>query len=500
MSALETLETLLKAFPSPPKRGQKSPDDDDEPAPGMDDSDGGGDGFDDADDSAPAGDVDGDGDADIEDDDAPPPDDDGDVDGPPEGAPGAGGGMPPGAGTPGAGAAGGGDANALAQQLVQAERDYYAAKGFHGDPHHNTHRALDTLMRIMRKFVRAVTGGQMVDGMQPQGAAPGAPGEGAPGPDDEDGDIDPDADDEEGFDDDGEGADPEGGDAYDDTAFDGDDDESGGDFDGDGDVDEDDEQKARLKRFGKSRAAMEHGYRVFARKHGHEAFLGLRKAQPANDGGWHYPENDQLSKGIWDFRDRDVENVAKVPEQFLFPYLVAFIEAAYQDCCAYAEDVQSDAAKSAARIMLKLVTLLPNSANLKAAATKYKITEAGIAKILLDKGIIKSADGRTADVSTDAQSIAAMGGMGKSDRDWWAQRADLARAQVPLKLTPLPASVKVIDDRVIPTMVPAASPRFYGRDALAKATVGTSCDIHNSQDKTKTDMLAHPFAKCSCPR
>lgn len=517
MSALDSLETMLKAFPPPsPPKAKKPGVDEEEPDPSAppsnDGSDGGGDGLDDGSTPPGQGDDDSDGipNADDPDDDGDGVPDEQDGDTPDDGS------VPPGddaaaqAGAPGA-QGGGGDQTALAEQLVQAERDFYAAVGFHGQNHHNTQRAMDTFHRIVRKFVRAVTGGQVSDDMAPgqeagaqgqPGASgkppPGVPGKGAApaGPGDADGDGVPD---EQDADADGDG--------YDDDAFDGAGDDNAppgaGDDDAAPPADDEDPQAAKLKKqFGKSRRLMEHGYRVFARKHGVEAFVGLRKAFPANDNSWYYPELDALTKGTYDFRDRDVERVSKVPEQFLFPYLVAFVEAAYQECC-YDETAKDDPAKAASKIMLKLVTLLPNSANLKSAAEKYKVTEAGIAKILKDKGIITpvaTEAARYAATPRDADSLAAMGVTGFGKSDWWGERADLAHAQVPLRLVPPPAGAQLVDDRAASLRVQPIRPNYGGRDTLAKATISSSCIIHASADHSKTGMLAHSFAKCSCPR
>lgn len=65
---------------------------------------------------------------------------------------------------------GGGDVAGLVQQIAAAEEDFYAARGAHGDGHHRTDAAMETLHKLMRKLVRQV-GGQM-----PQVGKPGAPG------------------------------------------------------------------------------------------------------------------------------------------------------------------------------------------------------------------------------------------------------------------------------------------------------------------------------------
>lgn len=503
MEALAALEDLVKAFP-PPKK-PKSKDDEQDGAGADDDSDGGGD-------PASAGafppgskpDNDNGGDADPDADGDANGDDDGDGDGPPNAPPGQPGQddeMPPGApgGTPAT--AGGGDVNGIATQLVQAERDFYAARGFHGDNHHNTSRALDIFHRLVRKLVRAVTGGKVVDDAAPgddmEGgdAPPGAPGQQPPGAPSGEGP--------------GEDFDGDGMDNADDPDADGDgiDDGSDDDFepadsDGDGVPDDEDEDTPPKSRFGIAKAsrAMLHGYRAFAKAHGLEAFLGLRKAMPEHDGSWIYPWSDELVKGTYEFQDRD--NMGTVPEQFLQAYLVAFIEAAYDEMCR-GTPCANDVDVCASKIMVRLVTLIPRASNLKRAAEAYKVTESAIGRMLKQRGVISIA--AAASVG-DAASLDAMGASGLASSmqlsgksDWFGTLSDV-RSGVPLKRSEGPKLLQLVDDRRPITSVRALRPDYSSRDTIVKANRSDSCTIHSNVDPHTLDMIVHPFAKCTCPR
>jgi hypothetical protein len=82
---------------------------------------------------------------------------------------------------------GGDDPQSLAEQIAEAEKDYYAAKGFHGAHHHNTLALLDTYHKLVRKLVRAVEGGSAPDQGVPEeqdGAEPGADEQGDSAPPD----------------------------------------------------------------------------------------------------------------------------------------------------------------------------------------------------------------------------------------------------------------------------------------------------------------------------
>lgn len=264
--------------------------------------------------------------------------------------------------------------------------------------------------------------------------------------------------------------------------------QEGGDPDGDGFSDEEDGNPAR--------SAMQKGYRAFAAKHGLDVFVGLTPLLP------------ELRKSTYDFRD--TENMSEVPEQFFMAYLVAFIEAAYVECCQGGPAANSPD-KSAATIMLKLVTMIPRASNLQRVATKYNVTEKSIAKILKDKGIISVAQAAADDyvssgMSTDADSWRASGAeqMVRSEAPAWAQvlpeHADMHHGGSRLRLVPREVKpTSVVNDRVAPMRAPGFGARFDGREVIAKASTSSYCRIHSPVDMQKTDTLTHAFAKCTCP-
>ena len=85
-----------------------------------------------------------------------------------------------------------GNTQSLAQELAALEKDYYAARGLHGNGSGKAEVQLDKYHRVVRKLVRAVTGsaapgqpGEQVEDAGPQEVAPGeqapeAPPEAAP--------------------------------------------------------------------------------------------------------------------------------------------------------------------------------------------------------------------------------------------------------------------------------------------------------------------------------
>lgn len=451
---LDAIDLLLKAVPpfkkkpsagnGAPTGSDTQPDDQDGQAGSSLDDDQDGDGISD--------DQDGDGDGDgIPDDDEGDPDDEGGEEDPDDDD------LPPGEGE-----AGGDDPQSLIQQLADAERDYYAAKGYHGAQHHNTGALLDQYHKLVRKLVRATQGGQGLP--DPQSSQPGQqakPGqeEQSMGPGEEDGEV-PEGDEE----------DPEGEedpDAEDDAAsFGGEDDDSSG---------------KKKNPFGKS---MERLFRA-----------------------------EGLRKGLDGFTDS--ETSVDIPDRFLMPYLVSFVETSYGVVSQESPEHMYDAQAMAERVMRQLVHSIGSSRNLRRAASRYQLTQDAVAKILRDRQIISATQALASKspLPTDEESNDAMQASGMSgavfqlsqDSDWFkalpAEQHALSSTSV-LSFAPSEQLQVRFEERPDPNFrksfdYAAGVPE---RETLVKASIDGKCHIHGFAAVQQTNMLSHEFVTCSCPR
>lgn len=381
----------------------------------------------------------------------------------------------------------GDDPQSLIQQIADAERDYYAAKGFHGPQHHNAMALLDTYHKLVRKLVRAVQGGQG--------------GQGAQGPGDEeqvdeqDVEMEPDDQDADG---------------------DGTPDDQDVDADGDGQKDtgaEDDQASAKPPAFGKKQPAEPPAF-------GKEQPPKKPKGKPFGKSEralgkslFHALQRDVLRKGLDGFAD-DGTDVA-IPDRFLMPYLVSFIETSYGVVSQESPQHMYNEQEMAQRIMCQLVQSLSTSKNLRTAASRYKITQAAVAQILRDRQIISVTESLAAKstLPTDEDSHAATGSAGISGavfqlsqgNEWFkALDADQHAHSSSSKLSYAPSphkQTRFVDDRRVPHFGRAANVAldYSERDRVAKASIAGNCVIHGYHAVQQTDMLTHAFGACSCP-
>jgi hypothetical protein len=234
--------------------------------------------------------------------------------------------------------------------------------------------------------------------------------------------------------------------------------------------------------------------------------------------------SDEMQKGLYQFQGL---GSGEVPDQYLYDYLCAFVEEAYEherqekvhqntlvppsSTGASIEDVWATA------VFNELVSMMGSNANLKRAAVKYNVTKDVIAHILRSKGLVRPfSDAGT--WTSDYDSMRAMDGEGVTRP---LVLSESARAQyrdiVPdpfghnvgvalAKAEPAPTAPLFIDDSHDPhgNLAKAERARLalvdYRQNAEWRPNVSPTCMIHGSADLTKSMNLSNPHARCTCPR
>ncbi len=225
-----------------------------------------------------------------------------------------------------------------------------------------------------------------------------------------------------------------------------------------------------------------------------------------------------LQKGLYDFKGYDRKNDRALPARYLFDYLCAFVEEAYEHEKkepAHKNISARDLPMAMARcIMNELVQCLPKNPNLMRACNRYKCNQDTIAQLLVSKGILKP---KSDTLWTDSDSAAAMGAGGI-----------LAESEV--MAYSLPPAPFIKSDPFAPTGRPLAPPvqhenlaghipndrmdpaaalsmrkatemneMWFGSELLpAGATVAYDCPVHSGRDMTKSQNLWNPMQPCRC--
>lgn len=228
---------------------------------------------------------------------------------------------------------------------------------------------------------------------------------------------------------------------------------------------------------------------------------------------FHALQRNVLRKGLDGFAD-DGTDVA-IPERFLMPYLVSFIETSYGVVSQESPQQMYNEQAMAQAIMGQLVQSLGTSKNLRAAASRYKVTQDAVAKILRERQIIGVTEALAAKstLPTDEDSHTATGSAGiggavfqlSQGNDWFkALDANQHAHSSSTRLSVAPSHLKLVrfaDDRQVPTFGRAANVAldYSERDRVAKASIAGDCVIHGYRAVQQTDMLTHAFGACSCP-
>lgn len=217
--------------------------------------------------------------------------------------------------------------------------------------------------------------------------------------------------------------------------------------------------------------------------------------------------------GLYSFKNID-KDAAKIPAKYLFDYLCAFIEEAYEHekkepahRTIEAKDLPSHMARA---IMGELVQCISTNANLMRACKKYNCTQDSIAQLLVAKGIMKP---KSDTMWTDSDSARAMGAsllsegevMTYSQPAPWLQQEATPRIGKPILAAPVDdVSTQVIDDHVDParalSMRKSAEMRMLWPEslAIADANISESCPVHGGREMHKAMNLWNPMLPCSC--
>jgi len=276
-------------------------------------------------------------------------------------------------------------------------------------------------------------------------------------------------------------------------------------------------ERARTLHLAAAQAAAVEGEHAIASRHRTLAADHAAKIQKSE-------RDAALMKGLYQFQG---SGTGEVPDQYLYDYLCAFVEEAYEherqekvhqnalvppsSTGASIEDVWATA------VFSELVSMMGSNANLKRAAVKYNVTKDVIAHILRSKGLVRPfSDAGT--WTTDYDSMRAMDGEGVTRP---LVLSESARAQyrdiVPdpfghnvgvalAKAEPAPTAPLFIDDSHDPhgNLAKAERARLalvdYRQNAEWRPNVSPTCMIHGSADLTKSMNLSNPHARCTCPR
>lgn len=256
------------------------------------------------------------------------------------------------------------------------------------------------------------------------------------------------------------------------------------------------------------------------REHGWEKSDAAQRAEEKIMG-------DELTKGLYNFAGRIGDGPGTIPDEYLYDYLCAFVEEAYEHerresehqnqlvpPASTGEKIEDHYARA---ILHELVSMMGSNPNLKRAASKHSVTKDVIASILRDKGLVRPfSDAGT--WTDDYDSLAAMGGQGVTrplmlSEDGRRKYRDVtpdifgAPVGVPLvKAEPPLDGPLYVDDTADPheALAKAEEHRLFAATVRQQSewqpNVSPTCMIHGSADLTKSMNLSNPHARCTCPR
>ena len=219
-----------------------------------------------------------------------------------------------------------------------------------------------------------------------------------------------------------------------------------------------------------------------------------------------------LRKSWYEFARPDAK-AAALPEEYLYDYLCAAIEEAYEMESRESAHRNTDAKDLPLYfgqvVMHEIVSALPNNKNLARACKKFRVTKFTVAALLQEKGLIKVKSDTMAEGSGDGNS--AMGGnglagevMAYSQKSPWIQEdAFAAKGRVMTDHTPENIAKSIRDDRIDPAEAYAHARRkqfndlWKGTDETVRVNYDASCPIHG-RDISKAQSLSNPMTPCTC--
>lgn len=243
-----------------------------------------------------------------------------------------------------------------------------------------------------------------------------------------------------------------------------------------------------------------------------------RRAVPARAAApvFRDPAGRALAKGLYAFRDpggRDQD----LPEEYLYDYLCAFIEEAYEHESREPEHQQLQAREQVVEmsraVMSELVQTIPRNKNLMRAAKKYDVTRASIEAILVVRGIFKPRAGSA--YSDDGNSAMGAHSLTAAIGDFAFSRShEIAPFLQPELAPPTARKIAVRHDDVShlvksDAMDPArvfieggrrgAEARgVVARMADPVARAAPECPVHTGREIHKAMNLWNPMLPCTC--
>lgn len=211
-----------------------------------------------------------------------------------------------------------------------------------------------------------------------------------------------------------------------------------------------------------------------------------------------------LSKGLHAFRHAKGDDA--LPEEYLYDYLCAFVEEAYEhekEEDAHKNLKAEDGLRSIARsIMSELVMTIPQNPNLKRACAKFPCTADSIAGLIVAKGMHRPA--ADSDWTDDMESIFAMGGEAMAYSMTAHGMVPDHQARPGLQLHK--SSPYVMRDE------PGEDPFEAIRQRKAAFTkslwstyqppkeykIDQHCPVHGGRDISKAHQLSNPMQPCTC--
>lgn len=217
-----------------------------------------------------------------------------------------------------------------------------------------------------------------------------------------------------------------------------------------------------------------------------------------------------LSKGIYAFRGTRLD--AALPEEYLYDYLCAFIEEAYEqesrEPAHRTLNAKEQLSTIATAVMNELVQTIPGNPNLMRATKKYKVNAAGVAQILVQRGIYKPrAD---SEFSGDDPSYLAMGApalVGEAmafsvpPSGWFKSESAPVVLRTMVDHTDDASSLvksDYDDPHLHVTAREGARVRALWKSEDVPAQASPSCPVHGGREYQKSQNLWNPMQPCTC--
>lgn len=221
-----------------------------------------------------------------------------------------------------------------------------------------------------------------------------------------------------------------------------------------------------------------------------------------------------LKKGLYAY-DLSGQKPEALPEEYLYDYLTAFVENAYESESQEVQHSKLDAhdqvSTMASSVMNALVTLMPKNANLMRACKKFSVTKQVVERLLVEQGFYKP----RADSEFTDDGLGAMGALLLAQEDFAYSHQPVPFLSedmfaVPGLVVRGPVE-EPADDLVVKSeagdpheLLAAAHRRAAfaqwgdGPSGVPDQTPIAACPIHDGRDIHKAQMLNHGMLPCTC--